>query len=154
MNLSLSLVNVFLSPVVVGIVRQRARARKLTDFFHQGIAIYCHAEQVPLLKAAVDEVIVFFGDDWKRYRKNVKKIFIDDELQTILWVARRAVIIRESDSERLESSTQLAGWLVADIARVQAYKERRCGHIIWSKTVPALAKERARVARDNFLSGH
>lgn len=154
MNLSISLVNLFLSPIAVGIARQRARARKLKDFFYRDIAIYCAEEQMQQLKDAVDEVVSFYGDEWDCYRKNLKRIVLDDELQTILWVARRTTIIQESDVSRMSSVTHLASWLVADCERVQAYRENRCLNIIWKKNIPALARERAEAKRKHYLSQH
>jgi hypothetical protein len=151
-NISISLVNLFLSPVAVAIARQRARARKHKDFFHHGIAVYCSEEQVQTLKRAVDELVCFYADEWVRYQKNLKRIILDDELQTLLWVARRTTIIQESDTSRMSSVEHLASWLVADCERVQVHRENGCTHIVWKKGITAIARKRADEKRAEYLS--
>jgi len=152
MNLKLSLVNLFLSPVAVAIARQRARERKHKDFFYHGIAIYCAEDQVQMLKDAVDEVAGFYGDEWERYKKNLKYIVLDNELQTLLWVARRTSIIQESDNDRMNSTRDLASWLIADCERVQVHSENHCTMIIWKQDVLLRARERADAKRTEYLS--
>lgn len=152
MNFKLSLVNLFLSPVAGGIARQRARARKHTDFFHEGIAIYCAPEKVGFLKEAVNAARDYFGEDWGRYQKNLKYIVLDDELQTILWVAQRTVIIRESDNYRLESVKHLTASLIGDMVCVQVCRDNRCSKIIWKEGIIALSKAKAETKRLEYLS--
>jgi hypothetical protein len=152
-NISISLVNIFLSPIAVGIARQRSRARKHENFYHQGIAIYCSAEQVPMLKSAVDELIEFYGDDWSRYRRNLKWIILDNELQTILWVARRATIIQESDANRMSSPEQFVAGLVYDCERVLVHRKYHASTIFWKKGLVAMAHEQAAIKRNEYLNG-
>ncbi len=152
MNLKLTLVNIFLSPVAGAVARQRARARKHKDFFCHEIAIYCAEDQVQMLRDAVDAVIDFYGEEWSTYQKNLKYIVLDDELQTLLWVARRTTIVQESDESRMSSVEALAGWLIADYERVQAHRKNRCMTIIWKKDILALARKRADMKRVEYLA--
>jgi hypothetical protein len=152
MSLSISLVNIFLSPIAVGAARQRARARKLTDFFHQGVAIYCPADKVDLFKAALDEVVSFYGSGWSLRRKNVKCIVTDNELQTRVWVARRTVIIQENDADRLGSVKDLAGWLIADYERIQISRRRHCSVVVWNGAVSGQARQMGLEQREQYLA--
>ncbi|MEE9368338.1 MAG: hypothetical protein V3V05_05690 [Pontiella sp.] len=152
MNLKLSLVNLFLSPIAVGIARQRARARKHENFFYRDIAIYCAEDQAQLLKDAVDAMITFYGEAWVQYQKNLKRIVLDDELQTILWVARRTIIIQESDERRMSSLVQLTGGLIFDCERVQVYRENHCATILWKKGILSMARNRAELKRLEYVN--
>lgn len=151
MNFRISLVNIFLSPIAVGIARNRSRARKHENFYHQGIAVYCSPDHVPMLKDAVDQLIAFYGDDWPRNRKNLKWIILDNELQTILWVARRAVIVQESDATRLDSTSLFVAGLVADCERVRVHRKYHCSTIFWKKGIVALARGQAFEKRNEYL---
>lgn len=153
MNIRISLVNIFLSPIAVGIARQRSRARKHENFYYKGIAVYCSKAQAPLLKAAVDQFIAFYGSAWPKYRKNLKWIILDDELQTILWVARRATIVQESDAGRMASADLFAAGLVEDCERVQLHRTCYCSTIFWKKNVVALGRAQAIERRNEFLKG-
>ena len=152
MNLKLSLVNIFLSPIAVAVARQRARARKHQDFFYDGIAVYCAENQVQFLKEAIDEIISYFGDAWPDYRNTLKRIVLDDELQSILWVARRTTIIQESDTRRLGSVKHLAGALIADCERIRICQQNRCTCILWKKDVFAEARIGAEKKRADYLT--
>lgn len=105
-----------------------------------------------MLKSAVDQLIAFYGDDWPRYRKNLKWIILDNELQTILWVARRTTIVQESNANRMGSVEQFAAGLVADCERVHVHRKHHCSTIFWKKGIIALAHEQAAAKRNAYLN--
>ncbi len=152
MNVKLSLVNLFLSPVAVHIALSSARVRKVENFYHQKIAVYCPAELKPFLIEALDDAVRFFGDEWPAYQKQIKRIIFDDKLDSIVWVARRTIIVSESDQLRVKSPRDLAGWLVSDFERIKFSHDRKCATLVWNKNIPLFARQQAQSKRAQFLA--
>ena len=104
-----------------------------------------------MLKDAVDQLIAFYGEDWANYRKNLKWIILDNELQTILWIARRAVIVHETDANRMDSIALFVAGLVGDCERVRVHRKHYCSTIFWKKGIAVLAREQADAKRNKYF---
>lgn len=146
-----SIINLFVAPMAVGTARSKAKQRGVSDFFYEGIAIYCADEHTDLMKKAVDQVASFFGDDWQRYKKNLKRIILDPDLHTTLWFGQRSLIIQESDTNRMASANHMAAWLVADVQRIQFLKERHSLKIMFSSKLMHAANESGKAKLQHFV---
>lgn len=147
-----SLINLVVAPMAVGASRAAAKERGVKDFFHHGVAVYASDEHVELVKEALDRVAAFFGDDWPKYKKNLKRVILDPDQHTNLWFGQRSVVIKESDENRLRSINHMAAWLIADYQRIQYLKERHALKIIWSKRLMDAANASGKVALDRFVA--
>ncbi len=147
-----SLINIFVAPVAVRAARVLSKKHGSQDFFHQGIAIYCPEAHKPLIKESLEEVVRFFGDDWRRYRKNVKCIIVDPEVGSTLWFSKRTLLIRETDPNRMSSTVHMAGWLIADFQRIYELKRRFALHCIWNRGVIDTANESGKRLRDQYVA--
>lgn len=117
-------INMFVAPFIVGATRAQAKKHGARDFFHQGVAVYCRETHAALIKESLDEVGRFYGKEWRRYRKNIKYIIVDEEVSSTLWFGTKTLLVKESDANRMGSAVHMAGWLVADFQRIQALKRR------------------------------
>ena len=146
-----SLINLIVAPMAVGTARSKAKERKVDDFFYEGIGIYCADEYVEMIKKAVDQVVSFYGVDWPKYKKNLRRILVDPDLHTTLWFGQRTLIVRESDQNRMTSANHMAAWLVADLQRVQFLKERHSLQIILSRKLMTTANESGKAMLQRFV---
>ena len=148
-----TLVNLFVAPLAIRVARALAKSRGAKDFFHQGVAVYCSEERAPLIKDALDEVVRFFGDDWPRYRRNLKRIIVDPEIQSALWFSVRSLLVKEDKAMHAASAEHFAGFLVANYERIQCMRRKGALYVIWSSSLASTALECGKQRREAYFSG-
>ncbi|NLX24712.1 MAG: hypothetical protein GXY61_01960 [Lentisphaerae bacterium] len=121
------------------------------SFYCHGVHIHCTAEQKEFVEEALNSVVEYFDDAWPKYKSVVKRIILNEGIDTFFLIPYRTIIVKMSDINRMRSVRCFSAQLVADYERIKTFRDNWSSIIIWGSRVVDLAEASAVSARQKYL---